>query len=516
MKSPQKQVRKAAIWAAVSSQKQATDDKISIPDQLRMGHEHAQRHTLQVIAELIVPGKSRNIVLFEDACRKIEAYAELHKLIQDKAIDVFIYLNRSRLGRKASLSMAVVELCREAGIICYELESPPATLESFDSHDEMIVGAIKSVGAQREIITLQHRHKIGMAERIKRGHFPAGIPWGWLGKWAEGIDGKKVLQAIELDPVASGHIRTILLDWYLKQGMTQKAVSQRINSMGIKTPTGGDFWEQASIARMLELIWRYAGYSEMNRKSSSREYVRAKGNWPAIITEQEAEMLLAEVARRADAPRTVSHVKLFSGVVICARCNHVMSVQTDIGYGSALRCENVTRFGVHKDGTPKKATISHSKLTTALRAGLLDLQDETTRSEILAAAQQTTHTDNNADQLDALDARLKRLEAAQQRIDSDYYIEERIDTARHTALSADIARQVKEAEQQRAQLRQKLNEQYSYEHFAESLADTAQHWQDRLALPVRDANAWLRQTLRIYVQDCAVVEIKYLPPNYML
>jgi hypothetical protein len=111
---------------------------------------------------------------------------------------------------------------------------------------------------------------------------------------------------------------------------------------------------------------------------------------------------------------------------------------------------------------------------------------------------------------------MKRLEAAQQRIDSDYYIEERIDTARHTALSADIARQVKEVEQQRTQLRHKLSEQYSYEHFALSLADTAQQWQERLARPVRDANAWLRQTLRIYVQDCAVVEIKYLPPNYVL
>jgi DNA invertase Pin-like site-specific DNA recombinase len=516
MKSAKSEVRKAAIWAAVSSQKQATDDKISIPDQLRLGHEHAQRHGLQVIAELIVPGKSRNIVLFEDACRKIEAYAELHKLIQEKAIDVFIYLNRSRLGRKASLSMAVVELCREAGIICYELESPPATLDPSDSHDEMIVGAIKSVGAQREIITLQHRHKIGMAERIKRGHFPGVIPWGWIDKWVEGIDGKRVLQAVEVDPVAAGHIRTILLDWYLKQGMSQRIIAQQLNELGIATPTGLELWEQASIARMLELIWRYAGYSEMNRKSSSREYVRAKGNWPAIITEQEAEMLLAEVARRADAPRTVSHVKLFSGVVICQRCDHIMSVQTDIGYGSALRCENVIRFGAHRDGTPKKATISHSKLMTALRSDLQGLQDETTRTEILAAAQQSTQSDNNVEQLDALEARLKRLEAAQQRIDSDYYIEERIDTARHTALSADIARQVKEVEQQRTQLRHKLSEQYSYEHFALSLADTAQQWQERLARPVRDANAWLRQTLRIYVQDCAVVEIKYLPPNYVL
>lgn len=516
MKAPQKQVRHAAIWAAVSSQKQATDDKISIPDQLRMGHEHAQRHKLQVVAELIVPGKSRNIVLFEDACRKIEAYAELHKLIQEKSIDVFIYLNRSRLGRKASLSMAVVELCREAGIICYELESPPATLESLDSHDEMIVGAIKSVGAQREIITLQHRHKIGMAERIKRGHFPAGIPWGWIGKWAEGIDGKKVLQSVELDPVASGHIRTILLDWYMRQGMTQKAIAQRLNSKGIATATGLDFWEQSSISNMFDLIWRYAGYSETNRRSPNREYVRAKGNWPAIITEQEAEMLLAEIARRTDAPRTVSHVKLLSGVVICARCDHVMAVQMDIGYGPPLRCTNAIRFGQHNDGTQKKYTVSYNKVMEALHSDFLDLQNETTRAEILAAAQKSANTDNSQDQLEALEARLKRLEAAQQRIDSDYYIDERIDTQRHTALSVDIARQVKEAQQQIEQLQRTIGEQYSYEHFADSLADTAQHGLERLAWPVREANAWLRQTLRIYVQDCEVVEIKYLPPNYML
>lgn len=516
MKSPQKQVIKAAIWAAVSSKRQADDDKISIPDQLRMGHEHAQRHKLQVVAELVVPGKSRNIVLFEDACRKIEAYAELHQLIQTKTIDVFIYLNRSRLGRKASLSMAVVELCREAGIICYELESPPATLDMGDSHDEMIVGAIKSVGAQREIITLQHRHKIGMAERIRRGHFPAGIPWGWSGKWAEGVDGKKVLQAVELDPVAAAHIRTILLDWYLAQGMTQKAIAQRLNAQGIATASGLQHWEQSSIANMLEMVWRYAGYSETNRRSPNREYVRAKGNWPAIITETEAETLLAEVARRASAPRTVSHVKLFSGVVICQRCDHVMAVQKDIGYGSPLRCTNVIRFGAHNDGTLKKATVSHNTLMAAVRADFLSLRNKRTRAAILAAAKQSANTDGSQEQLEALEARLKRLEAAQQRIDSDYYIEERIDITRHRALSDDILRQVKECEQQRTQLQRTLSEQYSHDQFAESLIDTAEHGLARLEGPVREANAWLRQTLRIYVQDCQVTEIRYLPPNFML
>ena len=220
--------------------------------------------------------------------------------------------------------------------------------------------------------------------------------------------------------------------------------------------------------------------------------------------------------RRAAAPRTVSHVKLFSGVVICARCDHIMAVQMDIGYGTPLRCTNANRFGQHNDGTQKKYTVSYNKVMTALHDDFLDLRNETTRAEILAAAKQGNNSDNSQEQLDALDARLKRLETAQQRIDSDYYIDERIDTARHTALSNDIARQVKEAEQQRTQLQRTLNEQYSYEHFAESLADTALHGLERLAWPVREANAWLRATLRIYVQDCEVTEIKYLPPNYML
>lgn len=91
--------------------------------------------------------------------------------------------------------------------------------------------------------------------------------------------------------------------------MTQKAIAQRLNKEGVPTPSGGTHWEQSSISNMLSLVYRFAGYSETNRRSPNREYVRAKGNWPAIITETEAETLLTEVARRASAPRTVSHVK---------------------------------------------------------------------------------------------------------------------------------------------------------------------------------------------------------------
>lgn len=108
-------MKRVAIWAAVSTLPQAK--KISLTDQLNQGRTHAERHGAQIVAELIVPGESRSIILFEDACRKIAAYDELKGLIERRAIDVLIYLDVSRLGRIAPLILTVAELCTRANIL---------------------------------------------------------------------------------------------------------------------------------------------------------------------------------------------------------------------------------------------------------------------------------------------------------------------------------------------------------------------------------------------------------------
>lgn len=260
-----------ASWAAVSSLPQA--QKISLEDQLAVNRTHAARHGGVVVAELVVPGESRNIVLFEDACRRIDAYAQLKTLIDARSIDVLIYLDRSRLGRKASLSMSVVELCHEAGIVTYETDNPPARLDATQtSHDEMLIGAIKSVGAQREIQKLQERHLMGMIARVKAGNLPARVPWGWTAVYDS--DGK---QTIQIDQPAADAIRMMLLDWYLTQGLGTEAIAEKLTEAGIVPPNGGSRWYKSSINSVFRLLWRYAGYSEIN-KHSDRPYTRARGN----------------------------------------------------------------------------------------------------------------------------------------------------------------------------------------------------------------------------------------------
>lgn len=67
--------KRGLAWSGVSSKKQA--ENISPQEQLRLCHEHADRHGVQIVAELEV-AESRSITLFEDAARRIPAYAELH------------------------------------------------------------------------------------------------------------------------------------------------------------------------------------------------------------------------------------------------------------------------------------------------------------------------------------------------------------------------------------------------------------------------------------------------------
>ena len=232
-------VKRVAIWAAVSSLPQAK--KISLEDQLRVGREHVARHGAYVVAELVVPGESRDIVLYEDACRRINAYATLDGLISTKAIDVLVFLDRSRLGRTAALSMAVAELCNRAGILLYETESPLPSLDFRTAdHSDMLIGAIKSVDAQQEIRKIQDRHRKGMADRVAKGKMPGKVNYGWSAVHEAGR-----LTGYAIDEDAAATVR-LIVSLYLDNGFGALNIADHLNRIGRPAPAGG----QAPVMRL--------------------------------------------------------------------------------------------------------------------------------------------------------------------------------------------------------------------------------------------------------------------------
>jgi DNA invertase Pin-like site-specific DNA recombinase len=329
------------LWAAVSSLPQAK--RISNDDQLRLGREHAARHGGQIVSELVVPGESRSIILLEDAARRIDAYAQLREMIDGRAFDVLAYLDRSRLGRKASLSMAVVELCHEADILPYEIDNPPATLDIPRDYDGDLLGAIKSVGAQQEIRKLVARRASGMLGRAKRGLNPVNLPFGYVVTWR--VENAQRVPEYAIDEPAAEVVRRIFAAYLAGRG--RHTIAAELTAIGAPHPSGGDAWTHHSVANTIRRVWRYAGFVEVNAYYKSKStYFRGPGAWPALIDEATANAVVAERQARnvnrhiPDTPYTLT------GLCYCGACGRSLSVhKTTNSVGSTyyyMRCQHHT------------------------------------------------------------------------------------------------------------------------------------------------------------------------------
>lgn len=307
---------RCVIWEAVSSQKQAKE--ISPHEQRQINLEHMERYSGKLIADLEVPGHTRDYALFEDARAEIPAYGELFRLIRSSAFDVLICLKRDRLGRTLALIETIVELCRRANILIYETQSPPRDLTLTDnSYAELVTGAFRSASAQHELEELRRRNKMGMFGKFKKGEFLNIVPWGWKATYDE-----RGHRTLTVDERAAQTIRMALITLYLEKGVGATYIGEELNSLGLYSATGKP-WTRRTASNIFRMVWRYAGYSEINAYSKGRRrpYARGKGNWPPIITEEELHRVLSEhTARRGKRGVGAAATYRFSLMVYCYYC----------------------------------------------------------------------------------------------------------------------------------------------------------------------------------------------------
>lgn len=483
-------------WIAVSSHPQAK--KISLSEQRRLNQEHIDRHGGECVADLEIPGESRNIVLFEDACTRIGAYAELRDLIERHAFDVLIYYDRSRLGRKASLSMAVVELCHEAGILTYEVDSPPASLDSVQSTDDLLLGAIKSVNAQQEIRKMTERHKFGMIGRVRRGEFPGNLPYGYSERYDE--DGRR---HVEVNAYASSVVRRILVDMFLNRGLGRVEIAKELNEAGILSPEGVT-WKKQNVAAILDRVWRYAGWSELNLKTKhGRPYTKAKGNWQPIISQDEAEAIHAERQRRRTARRSISDTYLFSMCVYCAVCGRRMAMCTGITNHNTGHVRKMLRcYQADHDGK----TITERAVYRAVRHEIESIiSDPEYREHLLNTDEPDTGA--WAAQIADVQTQIKRARAGLNRAD-DAYTAGDMDYERYQRQVRHLREQIDVLEAELTTLQDEMYQATAQGQRQDRLQEVMAAGLAKLDDPdVKAANAWLRRTFRVWARDHQVVRI---------
>lgn len=502
-------MKKVAIWAAVSSLPQAK--KVSLEDQLTVGRDHAQQHGAAVVAELIVPGESRDIVLFEEACRRIDAYAQLKALIDAKSIDVLVYLDRSRLGRTAALSMAVAELCNRANILLYETQAPPPSLEFRPAdHSDLLIGAIKSVDAQQEIRRLQDRHRKGMAGRVEKGKMPSNINFGY----APIHEGGKLIGYSIVEDAAST-VR-LIVQMYLDDGQGMETIADILNREGRLTPHGAR-WVKQTVKVILNNAWRYAGFAELNvRSKTGRPYLRVPGMWPPIITEETARRIFAEREARKSARGSVNTVYRFTRMCRCGVCDSRMRSQKRRNEWQRLDGTKGRYEDVFYRCPNGHVLIGEKKILIAVEGFIRTIIEV---PEAAAAWTDRPTPDQSATiiaSIERLNAHIDKLNAGIGQADIDYYSHGALDedAPRHQAIVSALKKQQVTAQAEITKLQDKLHEEERSNQRSARIDDMRANGLSYLSSEdVRSANAWLRDMFRLVIdraspkRGCRVSEI---------
>ncbi len=499
--------KRFVIWSAVSSLPQTK--KISLSDQRVQALEHVARHGGIVVSELEVTGQSRSIVLFEDACKKIDAYAKLRDMLEAKNFDVLIYRDTSRLGRKSSLAMTVIELCREAGVITYDLESPPDSLDFAKSqtHDGMLMGAIKAVGAQQAVIKTSQLHNMGMRERVRRGDFPGIVPWGWLESYQ--MIGGQPQRIIEIDPLAQSAL-IMLCESYLSHGSGTRAIADKLQASGLPGP-GDGAWRKDTVQFIIRRIRRYAGILEYNRKDTqSRPYIQSRMKWPALISEETADAITSEQKRRVSSRRSVGSPHRFSQCVWCAICDKPMIAEYTYSVNKKDKNRRYDRevYRCMSGDKHPGANITARKVFDDLSDFFTALQDE----NFLSATMLFVHdnTPSVGAKIAVIQSQIDATRPALERADSAF-VTGIMDADRYEKQVAMINAKIRALNGQIEELSAKLENEKQNAGRPARVKDLATRGLAMLDEPdVQKAAAFFRSRLRIIARDCEIIKIECL------
>lgn len=164
-------------WSAVSSKKQADDDKFSIPDQIAMGRQIALGMGGVIVDELVVRGFSRDYRTLAEVVsathdKDMDAFRKLHEHIQARDFDVFVCVDADRFGRKASLVLEIIDLITEemgADMLTY--------IDNMTMNDEnsLTIGLLKAYKAQMDIKRMKENHRKGMNNRASQNKLVGSV-----------------------------------------------------------------------------------------------------------------------------------------------------------------------------------------------------------------------------------------------------------------------------------------------------------------------------------------------------
>jgi len=307
-------LERAILYARVSGDDRGREGR-NLAGQLDMCREYALSQGWRVVDELAEDERGAS-----SASLDLPQLNNALEMARQGVFDILVVRELDRLARGLAKQLIVEQEFKRAGVqIEYVLG------EYADTPEGSLMKNVRAVVAEYERLKINERMVRGRRQKVKSGSVLANghAPYGY--KLVK--DGDKTL--LEVDEEKAAVVR-MFFDWYVNEGLTMRAISDRLSELGAPLPSGISKntmgWLASTVGKMLKNetyagVWYFGKYKKRGgHRANPREH------WipvdvPAIVsrdTWQAAQERLVE--NKMNARRNKKHDYLMSGRVTCGQC----------------------------------------------------------------------------------------------------------------------------------------------------------------------------------------------------
>lgn len=335
---------RAVVYARVSTEDQATNEKASIPEQINWAKEEASLRGWTFVGEYIEPGVTGDT--------DINKRPKLSSLIEDSKqnkFDVVMSYYSSRIAREPDIGLKVCRLLGENHVQVFirthavEITDPK---EYFWGKNAMTVQAFSFafVGDQKENIERGDKTTLGSKRLAERGILKSA-PYGYakIPTFHTNELGRQVYSwNFEINPITSKIVKRIFKE-YTTQGSSLRQIMLQLNKENVPSPSGAvglQAWSAATIKNILNNP-TYIGKVRWGRKLGSKykqgksesgktkriitprdKWILKKGeNFESFIDEKVWNSAQEKMKRRGQVKgRAIASKGLLTGLVYCGHC----------------------------------------------------------------------------------------------------------------------------------------------------------------------------------------------------
>ena len=335
MKNP---LKKAAIYARVSSQKQK--DEETIDSQLDALKSFAEEHSYFI--------DDKHVFLDNGVSgSRLQRHAldELREVIRFETFEAVLFYAPDRLSRNYTHQLILMEEFRKHGVKPIFLKNPPSN----DTPEGKMLQHFQGIFAEYERTLFLDRSRRGRIYKAKRGdvNIIPSMPYGY--RKVKQLDKIHVL----IDEDEAQIVRKIFF-LYIHEIGTLSGVARKITETGVKPRKGGTRWDMSTIRDIVKnptyLGTSYFGKTEVCesesdiiRKHGKKTFIKAKHarkkrpeeEWipisvPQIISECDFELAQERLKKnKLLSPRNTAVPSLLQGLITCGICSQPYYKRTE-------------------------------------------------------------------------------------------------------------------------------------------------------------------------------------------